>query len=319
MAGLSDLAYRVCSEAIFWCARNLTDGVIRAHEVDQIHPKARRAADVLVERDLWHHAGDVERCPSCVQRLAEAGRPIPPDGYVVHDLLEYQPSRAKVMLEREAKAERQQRWREKKRGGKRDGDVDAPVDASRDASTGGGGTSDRNRQAGSREGNGASGVTVSRPSNRGGNPRGPMHTEGAPSSGNASARRHGDASVDAPVDALVTPTPYPTPSPPRRKRGRESPSDPPPAAQRQAPGGGSNPNTTATHPPSSTDPDNPDWRTRPAFGAPREPDEAQRARDRAAAVRAAIPPRRPTTPTGPSALDRLAALAEQVTAPPEAS
>ncbi|MGW5556874.1 hypothetical protein ACWER9_06580 [Micromonospora sp. NPDC003944] len=254
VGGLSDAAYRVASEAIFWCSRNLTDGVIRAHEVNQIRPRAERSVGEIVGRDLWHHAADVEACPNCSARLAEAGRPIPPDGYVVHDYLGFQPSRAKVMQEREAKAERQQRWRDKKRGGPRD----ASVDTSRDAST----------------------------------PR-PV-----------------DAPVDASVDAPVDPAPSPTPSPPRRKRGRESPGDPPPAARRQAPGGGSTP--PATNAPSSTDPDNPDWRTRPAFGAPREPDEAERTRSRAAAVRAAIPPRRRTQPTGPTALERLTQLADSI-------
>lgn len=258
VGGLSDAAYRVHTEAIFWCARNLTDGVIRDHEVNQIRPRAERHVKEMVDRDLWHHAADAKDCSNCSARLAEAGRPIPPDGYVLHDYLDFQPSRAKVTQERQAKTERQQRWRDKKRGGSRDGSVDT----SRDAST---------------------------PS--------PV-----------------DAVVDASVDAPVDPAPSPTPSPPRRKRGRESPGDPPPAAQRQAPGGGSTPD--ATHATSSTDPDNPDWRTRPAFGALREPAEAERTRSRAAAARAAIPIRRRTDPTGPSALERLAQLADSMTQTP---
>ena len=108
VAGLSDKTYRLASEAIFWCARNLTDGHISAQNLHQIRPALRSPAShasVLVSRHLWHPAGegcDSEKCPA----------PLGDDGWVVHDYWEYQPSKAQVMKERAATAKRQAKFRE---------------------------------------------------------------------------------------------------------------------------------------------------------------------------------------------------------------
>lgn len=111
VAGLTDRAFRLHLEAIFWCARNLTDGRILAADLPQI---CRRFAagkrslqphiDILLDRDLWHLAGydcPSEKCPA----------PVDGDGWVIHDYWAYQPSKARVVKEREATARRQAAWR----------------------------------------------------------------------------------------------------------------------------------------------------------------------------------------------------------------
>jgi hypothetical protein len=100
---LDDATFRLAVEAVFWCSRSLTDGRIRVDELDSISRRANRTrAAKLVERGLWHDAAYVcesENCP-------EPG----PDGWVIHDYLQYQPSRAKVVADAAAKAERQKKW-----------------------------------------------------------------------------------------------------------------------------------------------------------------------------------------------------------------
>jgi hypothetical protein len=107
VAGLSDRAFRLHAEAIFWCARNLTDGHIAAAEITLLCPTKRKLSDhiaVLVSRGLWHTADEdcaSETCP------APAGG----DGWVIHDYWFYQPSKARVLKERAATARRQAQWR----------------------------------------------------------------------------------------------------------------------------------------------------------------------------------------------------------------
>jgi hypothetical protein len=111
---LSDSAYRLHSEAIFWCARHLTDGFVPADELDDV-TNVRRPAKLLpdlMQRRLWE---PVE------------------GGWLIHDYLEYQPSAEKVREEREARKKRQERWLAKKRNGK-DASASASEDASHDAS-----------------------------------------------------------------------------------------------------------------------------------------------------------------------------------------
>jgi len=237
VAPLDDATYRLWSEAMEWCSRNGTDGRIGADELTEIKRGTEPRAAKLVARNLWHQAGyqcDSDKCP-----------PAGPDGWVIHDYLDYNPTKAQVKAELAAKAERTRRWRERKGG-----------NASGDAS-----------QKASRDGD-------------------------------------GDASRDAPVT-------LPRPAPPRPEGSGAG--DPPraPTARRTAAdaAGGGRPKSNGGHP--DDDPENPDWRTRPAFGAERDPQDADRARVGAAAARAAIkgrpaPPRR-------DALAELRALTD----PPE--
>ena len=107
VAGLSDQAYRLHTEAIFWCARNLTDGSILAPDLRQIAAKWRRPqlyVTELILRQLWHLAD--EECPS-----EKCPAPVTGDGWVIHDYWAYQPSKARVIKDREATAKRQADWR----------------------------------------------------------------------------------------------------------------------------------------------------------------------------------------------------------------
>lgn len=82
---------------MLYCARYLTDGFIPAGQVRKLtgHPSPDELARVLVRVGRWEQA---------------AG------GYLVHDYLDYNPSRAQVLAEREQAARRQAGFRNKRRG-----------------------------------------------------------------------------------------------------------------------------------------------------------------------------------------------------------
>src|SRR5439155_428218 len=68
---------------------------------------------------------DSPKCPASVDNSY-------PQGWVVHDYWEYQPSAQKVRNDRSAKAERQRRWLERKQARERDASKDASQDESKD-------------------------------------------------------------------------------------------------------------------------------------------------------------------------------------------
>ncbi len=217
VAGLGDAVYRLASEAIFWCSRNSTDGVIRAAELKESSKRATlpRAAE-LVGRDLWHAAGDL--CTRCKEMLVDAGTPEPSDGWVIHDYLKYQPSRVQVDKDRDTKAERQRRWREARKGGSSRNDAstnasrDPPVDASNDA------------------------------------PVDASNDAPVDASNDAPVDASRDAPVDASRDAPVDGAPS-RPVPPRPEgsgAGGPRPERPPPAARRQATAAAAEPTTNPT-------------------------------------------------------------------------
>lgn len=110
--GLSDAAFRLHTSAIFWCARNLTDGFVSEEDLDGVTARVRtpaRFAAECVSRGAWHEARHDCWSPKCVS-------PVDRDGWVVHDYLRYQPSKAEVLAEREAAAKRQAKWRAGKTG-----------------------------------------------------------------------------------------------------------------------------------------------------------------------------------------------------------
>jgi hypothetical protein len=124
VAPLDDATYRLWREAIEWCARNTTDGRIAADELSSVSTRAsKRRAEILVRKELWHEA-DAPRCPG--PKCPEPG----PDGWVIHDYHDYQPTKVAVKAELAAKAERTRKWREAKAGRNkpRDGDGDASPD-----------------------------------------------------------------------------------------------------------------------------------------------------------------------------------------------
>jgi hypothetical protein len=83
-----------------YSARALTDGVIEAHELDELDAPATLIAE-LVRVELWHRGDAV--CEKCVAQLAEKGHTsaVPADAIVIHDYLDYNPSRKEALAARE--------------------------------------------------------------------------------------------------------------------------------------------------------------------------------------------------------------------------
>lgn len=97
VALLSDRAFRLHVSAICWCAENLTDGHIGERELALV----TRIRGVKVTAKQLEDAGLWDRVD---------------DGWVIHDYLDYNPSREQVLLERKKNAERQERFRRRKNG-----------------------------------------------------------------------------------------------------------------------------------------------------------------------------------------------------------
>ncbi|MET8381705.1 hypothetical protein ABZV14_01730 [Streptosporangium canum] len=110
VAGLSDAAFRIHFTAIFWCAHNLTDGAVLQEDLIDVCPRVRkplRFITELVSRGTWHLPG--EECPSdlCPAPVTK--------GWVIHDFFAFVPAKERVEAERKANAERQKRWRDRRR------------------------------------------------------------------------------------------------------------------------------------------------------------------------------------------------------------
>lgn len=97
IALLSDRAFRLHVSAICWCSENLTDGRITDRELKLIaHIRGLKAtAKQLEDAGLWDRTDD---------------------GWVIHDFLDYNPSRTQVLAERKKNAERQERFRQRRNG-----------------------------------------------------------------------------------------------------------------------------------------------------------------------------------------------------------
>jgi hypothetical protein len=108
VAGLSDAAFRLNTAAIFWCARNGTDGFVPEEDLDQVCAQVRdpaRFAAECVKRRTWHlaaHSCTSENCPE----------PREAPGWVIHDYLDYQPTKD------EAESAKKKQQQEKSTGGK---------------------------------------------------------------------------------------------------------------------------------------------------------------------------------------------------------
>jgi len=138
VAALSDAAYRLDSESIMWSNSETCDGVVRSHELTQIRRRATpRVVAELVAVGRWHLAGtscESERCP------ANPASPSPAsalDGWVIHDYFDFQPTRAKVVAARAARAERQRNWMATRRGSRHTSDstTDSTTDSTSDRAT----------------------------------------------------------------------------------------------------------------------------------------------------------------------------------------
>lgn len=109
---LSDGAFRADVEGICWSNDEGTDGRISGEDLELIGDGKRRPkhAAELVRRGRWHAAGD----PPCQSdKCPHDGTA--PDGWVIHDFHDQQPTAADVKRERELKAERNRRYMEKAR------------------------------------------------------------------------------------------------------------------------------------------------------------------------------------------------------------
>lgn len=107
--GLSDAAFRLHTSAIFWSARNLTDGSVSREDLDGVSARVRtpeRFAAECKKRGVWH-LGD-EDCPS--EKCPADGKG-DGDGWIIHDYWEFQPSKVQVVADRQAAARRQAKWR----------------------------------------------------------------------------------------------------------------------------------------------------------------------------------------------------------------
>ena len=112
VALLSDRAFRLHVSAICWCAENLTDG----HIADRELPLITRLRNVKATAKQLEDAGLWDRSDA---------------GWFVHDYLDYNPSRDQVLAERKKNAERQERFRRRKKS------QPTPSDADRNAGSNG--------------------------------------------------------------------------------------------------------------------------------------------------------------------------------------
>lgn len=101
VALLSDRAFRLYVSALCWSSENLTEGHISDRELTLVARVrgTKTAATELVTAQLWEREDD---------------------GYVIHDFLEYNPSRARVKEDRERNSARQQAFRDRKRAARDD-------------------------------------------------------------------------------------------------------------------------------------------------------------------------------------------------------
>lgn len=117
---LSDAAFRLHVSAVFWCARNLTDGAVPEEDLEDVSARVRtpgRFVPELLDRGLWHEVGTECSSPNCPADPHNAvTAPVTADkGWVIHDYFEYQPSKEQVLADRAGSAERQKRWRERQK------------------------------------------------------------------------------------------------------------------------------------------------------------------------------------------------------------
>jgi hypothetical protein len=87
-----------------YSARVLSDGVLEAHELDEMGAKPADVAE-LIRVDLWHGHG--HECPKC--------KAVADGDVIIHDFLDWNPSRADVEATREAERVRKAKQRADKK------------------------------------------------------------------------------------------------------------------------------------------------------------------------------------------------------------
>jgi hypothetical protein len=106
VAALSDAAFRLHVQAIFWARRNLTDGFVPTADLGTVGRFSRpdRFATECVLRALWHRVdgGYVDNCAECAQRHHGT---LAGDGWVIHGFADWQQTRSKVLAVRAERSE----------------------------------------------------------------------------------------------------------------------------------------------------------------------------------------------------------------------
>ena len=98
-----------------WCARNLTDGALPIYMIEELGGDDDDVKDLL-RATLWEET---------------------PNGFQFHDYLDYNPSRARVLADRAAAAERQRQARERAAEKRRAAGLASQRESQRDARTSG--------------------------------------------------------------------------------------------------------------------------------------------------------------------------------------
>lgn len=117
VAALSDSAFRLHTEAIFWARRNLTDGFVPSEDlpvVSRVRDSARACAET-VRRDVWHRVQDGRLVPAeaplsgrdretparqegvCAECAARHNGSLTGDGWVIHGYADWNQTRSEVL------------------------------------------------------------------------------------------------------------------------------------------------------------------------------------------------------------------------------
>jgi hypothetical protein len=92
---LSDAAYRLYDSGLCYAAENLTDGHLPNSRVSALKSKPATPAQIveLTSARLWHRLPDLT-CKSCIaSREKHRAAALPRTGFIIHDFLQYNPSR----------------------------------------------------------------------------------------------------------------------------------------------------------------------------------------------------------------------------------
>lgn len=96
--------------------RRLSDGAFRLH-VTAMNMSARDGLDGFITHEDLDDMPSIKSADKRATELVLRGLWVPtPDGWEIHDFLEYNPSRAQVQAQQKATRERKARWDAKRRG-----------------------------------------------------------------------------------------------------------------------------------------------------------------------------------------------------------
>lgn len=102
VSGLTDAAFRLHVEAIFWSRRHRTDGVVAQADLVTVgrFRRPEGLAAELVGRGCWHRTGVPVECAECAGRHNGA---LNADGWVIHGYADWQELAAQLAATSEAR------------------------------------------------------------------------------------------------------------------------------------------------------------------------------------------------------------------------